>query len=131
MSKKYAPEIAANLERAEESLNAAKELLLKGYPDVVASRAYYTAFYAATALLLCEEMTFRKHTAVISFIHKNFVKTGKLAAQFGKDLNWLFELRSVSDYGVTVRVPQKNAEQAVKTAEEFLQAIKDLIVTSE
>ena len=127
MSLKYEKEITANLERGEESLNAARELLRKAYYDVAASRAYYTVFYAATALLLCEEMTFRKHTAVIASIHKHFVKTGRIDPKFGKDLNWLFELRNVSDYGVTVHVPPKDAERAVEAAEKFLQAIKDLI----
>jgi uncharacterized protein (UPF0332 family) len=36
----YAQEIAANLERAEQSLQAAKELAVKGYYDFAASRAY-------------------------------------------------------------------------------------------
>jgi len=37
-------EITANLERAEKSLRAAKELLDDGYQDFAASRAYYAAF---------------------------------------------------------------------------------------
>jgi len=48
----YANEIAAYLERAQQSLEAAKELASSGYFDFAASRAYYTAFYAATAVLL-------------------------------------------------------------------------------
>ena len=127
MSRKYENEITANMERAEESLKAAKDLARQHYYDITASRTYYVIFYAATALLLSEELTFRKHSAVISAIHKNFVKTGKLDKQFGKDLNWLFELRSVADYGVTTHVPKKDAEQAVETAEKFLQAIKNLL----
>jgi uncharacterized protein (UPF0332 family) len=50
MTLKYAGEIAAHLERAEASIQAAKELASKSYYDFVASRAYYAAFYAATAL---------------------------------------------------------------------------------
>jgi uncharacterized protein (UPF0332 family) len=38
-------EISANLERAETNLQVAGELLDKGYYDVSASRAYYSAFY--------------------------------------------------------------------------------------
>ncbi len=45
-------EIKANLMRAEESLAAARELFNGGHFDFVASRAYYAAFYAASALLL-------------------------------------------------------------------------------
>lgn len=46
---------------------------------------------------------------------------------FGKNLNWLFELRGIGDYGVTTHVPQEDAEQAINAAEEFLQAIKRLL----
>ncbi|MDY0096424.1 MAG: HEPN domain-containing protein [Candidatus Vecturithrix sp.] len=127
MSKKYATEIEANIERAEESLNAAKELLHKHYHDFAASRAYYAVFYAATAVLLCEKRSFSKHSAVISAFHKHVVKTGNVDKQCGKDLNWLFELRNVGDYGVTTHVPKQDAERAIKAAEHFLQAAKDAI----
>jgi uncharacterized protein (UPF0332 family) len=73
-----AHEIAANLERAEQSVQAAKDLLASGYCDFAASRAYYAAFYAAVAILLTEELDFSKHSGVIASIHQRFVKTGKL-----------------------------------------------------
>lgn len=118
----YTVEIQANLERAEQAIEAAGKLLSEGYYDFAASRAYYAAFYAATALLLKEGMEFSKHSGVIAATHKRFIKTGKLEKQFGKDLNWLFELRSVGDYGVTVHVPQQEAEQAIKASRRFVQA---------
>ena len=74
----YADEIAANLERAEQSIQAARQLTSGGYCDFAASRAYYAAFYAATAVLLSEGLELSKHTAVIASIHQRFVKTGKL-----------------------------------------------------
>ena len=127
MSRKYEAEIIANLQRAEESLNAAKDLVRQHYYDIAASRAYYVVFYASTALLLSEEMVFSKHSAIISTIHKDFVKTGKLPKQLGKKLNWPFELRNVGDYGVTAHVPEQDVEQATNAAEEFLRAIKRLL----
>ncbi len=44
-------EITAFMERAERSVEAARQLATGGYYDFAASRAYYAAFYAATALL--------------------------------------------------------------------------------
>jgi uncharacterized protein (UPF0332 family) len=126
MMLKYAEEIAANLERADQSIRAARELAARGY-DFVASRAYYAAFYAATAILLHEELEFSKHSAVIASIHQRFVKTGRLDKKYGKDLNWLFELRGVGDYGATVHVSQQDAEKAIRAAEGFVQAIEALI----
>ena len=127
MMRKYGPEIAANLERAEASIQAAKDLVAGGYYDFAASRAYYAAFYAATAILLCEELEFSKHSGVIASIHREFVKTGRLDKRYGKDLNWLYELRGVGDYGATIHVTQRDAEKAIRGAEEFLRAMKKLI----
>ena len=127
MTVPYADEIAANLERAEQSIQAAQQLASGGYYDFAASRAYYAAFYAATAILLSEGLELSKHSAVIASIHQRFVKTGKLSKEQGKTLNWLFELRSVGDYGGTEHVSRQQVEQAIQAAEGFLSAIKSLL----
>jgi len=124
---KYEREIAANLGRAEQSIQAAKELATGGFYDSVASRAYYAAFYAATAALLNEGLEFSKHSGVIASVHQRLVKTGKLDKEQGKELNWLFELRNVGDYGVTIHVSQEDAERAIRVAESFLHVIKSLL----
>ena len=127
MKPAYEREIAANLERAEQSIQAAKELAKSGFYDFAASRSYYAAFYAATAALLDEGLEFSKHSGIIASIHQRLVKTGKLDKERGKELNWLFELRSVGDYGVTVHVSQQDAERAIRVAESFLRVIKSLL----
>ena len=127
MTSDYAGERDANLERADHSLRAAQELASRGYYDFAASRAYYAAFYSATALLLPEGLELRKHGGVIAAIHQRFVKTGKFDKEQGKTLNWLFELRGVGDYGVTAHVSRPEAEQAIQAAKDFLDAIKSLL----
>jgi uncharacterized protein (UPF0332 family) len=125
--KKNADEITANLERAKTSLEAARDLLDKGYYDIAASRAYYVAFYAASALLLEENIDTSKHSGVISAIHHFFVKTGKLAKEQGRNLNWLFELRGVGDYGVSVHVTSEEASRALQIAANLLDAVIALL----
>jgi len=122
-----ASEIGSNLERADTNLHAARDLLDKGYYDIAASRAYYAAFYAASALLLKEDLDASKHSGVIALIHQNFVKTGRLEKRQGKNLNWLFELRSVGDYGVSVHVASGEAFRAVQVAERFLESVKQVL----
>lgn len=127
MNEERRKEIESHMERAEESIMAAKELINGEHFDFAASRAYYGAFYAATALLLNEDLQFRKHSGVLAAIHQGFVKTGKLDKQFGKDLNWLFELRSVGDYGVIIHVGKDEAEESVKCVKAFLSAVRNLL----
>jgi len=121
------PEIVANLQRAEINLKAAKELLEKEYFDIAAARAYYAAFYAASALLLSQDIDTNKHSGVIVLIHQHFVKTGKLDKEQGKNLNWLFEIRGVGDYGVSVHVASGEAYLAVKVAEKFLESVNQIL----
>lgn len=123
----YEQEIVANLERARQSIQAARELADKGYHDFAASRAYYAAFYGATAVLVKEGLDFGKHSGVIASIHQRFVKTGRVSKEQGKDLNWLFEIRNVGDYGGTEHVNQAQAAQAVQAAESFLKAVNVLL----
>jgi uncharacterized protein (UPF0332 family) len=122
----FEPEIMANLQRAEESLRAAQLLYEAGHWDFAAARAYYAAFYAATAALLSEGREYQKHSGVIAAIHKFLVKTGKLDKEHGKNLNWLFELRSIGDYGDIRRVPQADAAKAIEVAGSFVGAINKL-----
>jgi uncharacterized protein (UPF0332 family) len=123
------PEIAANLERAETNLQAARDLLNKQYYDIAASRACYAAFYASSALLVHEAINTSKHSSVISAIHRLFVKTGKLDREQGKNLNWLFELRGIGDYGVSEHVSSGEAFRAVEVAENFLAVTKALLTS--
>lgn len=120
-------EVQAQLERAASSLDAAQALLGQGFADIAASRAYYAAFYAATALHLAEGRTYRKHSGVLAAVHQHFVKEDRLDTQSGKNLNWLFELRSVGDYGGSVHVPRDEAEDAIAVAQRFLSKVQSLI----
>ena len=116
-------EIEANLARASDSLQAAELLMQAGHKDAAASRAYYAAFYAATAALLSQGVEFGKHGQVIGAIQRFFVKEGRLSAKQGKDLVWLFELRMLGDYGETRRVTSEEAARALNSAREFVEAI--------
>jgi len=123
----YEREIAANLERAEQSIKAAKELTVSRFYDFAASRAYYAAFYAATAAMLNEGLVLSKHSGVIASVHQHLVKTGRIDKEQGKELNWLFGLRSVGDYGVTAHVSREDAERAIEVASSFLHVIESLL----
>ncbi|WP_297464883.1 HEPN domain-containing protein [Thermococcus sp.] len=48
------------IKKAEESLEAAKALLEKGFYGFVLSRAYYTMFYCAEAILLTKGISASK-----------------------------------------------------------------------
>ena len=48
MSSRFSSEVKSYMEKAEQAVAAAEKLILDGYYDFAASRAYYAAFYAAS-----------------------------------------------------------------------------------
>jgi len=100
-------EIRAYRERAWQSLEAARQLASCGYPEFAVSRAYYAVFYLAKALLLQDGVEVNKHSAVIASFHQKFVKTGRLPMAEGQRLHWLFELRNLADYAVSVHLSEQ------------------------
>ncbi len=127
MSELAGPEVEANMGRARESIEAARSLAGRGFHDFAASRAYYAAFYALTAVLLAEGLPFRKHGGAITSFHRHFVKTERLPESFGRDLRLLYELRLVGDYGETRHVPESEARKAISTAERFVDRLASLL----
>ena len=120
-------EVRVYLSRAADSLQAAQSLRGENLHDIAASRAYYGAFYAATAPHLAEGRSYRKHSGVISAIHQHFVYGGRLDAKSGKDLKWLFELRSVGDYGGSDHVTEEEATKAIQAGNRFLENSRSLL----
>jgi hypothetical protein len=72
-SAKYAADL---WRRANEALRTAEADLAVSH-DAAASRAYYAAFYAVSALFAWEGREFAKHSAVHAAVHRDLVKVGR------------------------------------------------------
>jgi len=116
--------IKALVEKAERSLEAANLLFEKGNYDFSVSRAYYTMFYCAEALLFAKDLSFSKHSAVIAAFGKEFVKTGLLSKKLHKYLLEAFEDRLSGDYNIISTITKEKSEETLKRAVEFLKETK-------
>ena len=116
------------LEKSAQSIGAAELLLKDGYVDFAASRSYYAMFYAVEALLLSRDLTFSKHSAVISAFGKEFVKTGLIDAKFHRSILNAFDLRNSGDYGSIHAVSGEKARQTIDDAIEMLLEIKRYVL---
>ena len=121
---KYQKEIKGLINKAEESLEAAKELFNKKFFDFSVSRAYYTMFYCAEALLLTKDLSFSKHSAVISFFGNEFIKTGIFPERFNEYINDAFRKRHKGDYWIDTGLTEKDCKIILKRAVEFLKETK-------
>ena len=111
----------------QEALRATQTLLTAGFSDFAAARAYYAAFYAASALLLAEGKTFRSHHGVVGLIHHDYIRPGRLPVDMGRTLSTVSDLRSVGDYGGAAYVSHAEANVALIEAQQFFEAVRSLL----
>lgn len=117
-------EIRDLLRKSAQSRDAALLLLNDGYVDFAASRAYYAMFYAIEGLLLSRNLSFSKHSAVISAFGKEFIKTGLLDLRFHRSIMNAFDLRNSGDYGSMHAVSEENAQEIIDDAGALLEAVQ-------
>ncbi|MDD3435629.1 MAG: HEPN domain-containing protein [Candidatus Gastranaerophilales bacterium] len=113
------------LNKALNSLNAAEVLYEDEYYEFCVSRTYYTMFYIAQAFLLELDLSFSKHSAVISSFGKEFVSTNKIDNRFHRYLIDAQNIRNIGDYDTVVEVSGKEAKTEICRAKEFLNLAKE------
>lgn len=119
-------EVRDFLERALQAVETA-EWLIERDSDASASRSYYAAFYAVSALFAVQGRTFNKHSAVESAVHRDLVKTGEWTTELGAAYSYLVSLRSTGDYGGGLHIDIATAKIAFKNAKSIIKAARKLI----
>jgi uncharacterized protein (UPF0332 family) len=120
-------QLQSMIKKAIRSLNAAKRNIKMGDYDFASSRAYYAAFYAIEAVLLTKELSFAKHSAVISAFNRHFVKVGLFPKEFSKSISRLFRERQIGDYDFGVTITECDAQKDVEAAEAILEGIRTYV----
>ncbi|MBW1982782.1 MAG: HEPN domain-containing protein [Deltaproteobacteria bacterium] len=64
------------MDKADESMEAARSDYGAGRYTVAVRNLYYASFYALTTVLLKEGRTFKRHSGVKAALHKNLIKAG-------------------------------------------------------
>lgn len=118
------------LERAAEFLTATKIMFENNcYKDAI-NRSYYAIFTAVRALLAEDEVDFSKHSAVISYFRKNYIKTGIFDTKFSDYIGKAFQLRNDCDYEDFFIVSREDAETQYHNAIEFYEIIKNYLLST-
>ena len=114
------------LKQAEESLDEAAFLLQgKKSPRAVINRAYYAMFYAVLALLIFEPYASSKHSGVLGYFNRRFIKPGIFPEEMGRVINKAFDLRQRGDYREYEELSYGLVEPFVDQSRIFVQEVKD------
>jgi len=113
------------IKQAEESLEEAQFLLSgRKSPRSIINRAYYAMFYSVLALLVYESYSSSKHSGVLSYFNKRFIKEGILPEGIGRSINRSFEMRQRGDYREYSELSYEQVAPIIEEAELFIITVK-------
>ena len=112
------------LQKATVDLEAAQLNYAHGLMDAAANRSYYAIFHAARAVLALTGTDYKKHSGVIAFFRKEYVKTGVFEKKLSDIIQDAFEIRIDCDYEDFYVVAKEDVEQQIKNAKYFIEKIE-------
>lgn len=111
-------------ERAKEDLDTAQILLEKKKYKQSINRSYYAVFHTMRAVTALEQFDTSKHSGVIAYFNRTYVKEGIFDRELSKLIEQTYRLREKSDYLDFYTASKKEAEAQLEKAEKFLNAVE-------
>jgi uncharacterized protein (UPF0332 family) len=107
-------------DRAKATMDDTEAILAEEHTLAAINRAYYTVYYAMTALLLSENFYVKTHKGTITKFNEIFVKKGLFNRDAAQLVSIAYTLRQKADYDLEVDISSEDAHDLVKRARVFL-----------
>lgn len=92
-----------------------------------ANRSYYGIFHCIRSLLALKGVDFSKHSGVMAYFQKEYIKSGIFKKDYSKILTEAFEMRSDADYDDYYVLSKEEVEEQLQNAELFLTGVEEYI----
>ncbi|MCM1127755.1 MAG: HEPN domain-containing protein [Lachnospiraceae bacterium] len=115
------------LERAREMLSAAESNLEIGQYKTSLNRSYYAVFHAMRSANALKEYDSSKHSGVIAFFTKEYLKTELMDRNLAVIIKESSLCREKSDYDDFYAAGKVEAEEQLNNARYFVEKIEEYI----
>lgn len=115
------------IDRAKEMLAAAEDNLKAGQLRTSLNRSYYGVFHAMRAANVLRGFDSSKHSGVIAFFNKVFLKDNLMDRRLSQIIKDTSYLREKSDYDDFYIASREEAETQLMNAKKFVNAVENYI----
>ena len=112
------------LEQAEDTILDVDLLIKNKRFRAAINRIYYGIFYCLLALGLKYEFETSKHTQLIGWFNKNFIRKKKIDSKYGKIINKAFNRRTKGDNDTFIEFEEETVKEMFDEMKDFISAIK-------
>lgn len=92
------------------------------------NRAYYAIFSSMRAILALDGVDFKKHSGVIQYFLREYIKTGIFTKEYCAIILNASEIRNDSDYDDFYIASREETEQQIESAKKFYDAVSSYIL---
>lgn len=107
-------------DKAKEVLRDAETLLCQKSFASSVNRSYYAIFHALRAVSALDGFDSSKHSGIIAYINREYVKTGIFDKRLSKILDMAFRLREKADYDDFIIISSDAASEQLAKAKEVI-----------
>ena len=112
------------LDQAKQCLVSASALLQINDQRGAVNRAYYAIFHAMRSVLILEGKDFAKHSGVISYFRREYIKNGVFETDISDTITELFNNRSSGDYDDYFEFTGEEVQEMIEEAHRFVSIIE-------
>jgi uncharacterized protein (UPF0332 family) len=116
-------------ETAVENLEDAKILLKENKYKSAVNRSYYAVFHSLRAVLALDGFDSSKHSGIIAYFNKNYVKNNIFEKEFSKMIDTTYRLREKADYQDFYVVSKEDSLRQIDKAEKVISGVQVYLQT--
>jgi uncharacterized protein (UPF0332 family) len=122
--------IEYRIERSLETIIEAEKAIRDNHLHLAANRIYYSIFYIVSALAIKNNFSTSKHSTLLSWFNREFVKKNIIKDDIGKIYNKAFQNRMKGDYDDLISFSKESISESFSQMKLFVKEIKQLIKNS-
>ena len=107
------------LEKAERCIRTAELDLSDDDYEGAANRSYYGIYHSVRAILALDGVDFKRHSGVISYFRREYIKTGVFDKELSVIIGDAFEARGGSDYDDFYAISKERVKEQIENAKRF------------
>ena len=104
--------------------NRHRYLLAKGKFKASVNRSYYSIFHVLRAVTTLDQFDSSKHSGIISYFNRTYVKTGIFGKEISKMIDTAFRLREKADYEDFAVISREQASGQIEKAEKIMELVE-------
>lgn len=109
---------------ANDDLESARLLLKDGRFKASVNRSYYAIFHALRAVTALDQFDSSRHSGVIAYFNRNYVKEKIFDKSISKLIDTAFRLREKADYQDFIIISKAQALEQLAKAEQIINILE-------